>query len=228
MKDNRAGLYSIGDFAGFAEYVGKTPKQNASEKQWRLMQISDNLGSGDVRLLDRMQIEIYRPLVRSITFVPRSKLSHSQRRSVIRPMREKVEPFFPGYAFFSFSESDERWREVFKMVGVRGLVCANHRPVDVPWKMIQQIQAREVDGAVPTETKLAEFTFLIGEQVRVVDGPFASFNGTITELPKGMEGAELGNVTLDELDESYRVKLLVDIFGRQTPVELELSQIDKL
>ena len=104
-----------------------------------------------------MQIEIYRPLVRSIRLVPRDKLSHAQRRNEIRPMREKVEPFFPGYAFFSFSETDEHWREVFKMVGVRGLVCANNRPVDVPWDMIREIQAREVDGAVPSETKLSEF-----------------------------------------------------------------------
>jgi transcription antitermination factor NusG len=143
-------------------------------------------------------------------------------------MREKVEPFFPGYAFFSFSETDEHWREVFKMVGVRGLVCANNRPVDVPWDMIREIQAREVDGAVPSETKLSEFSFLIGERVRVASGPFAGFGGTIVELPKGLEGVDLSTIMLAELDESYRVHLLVDIFGRQTPVQLPASEIEKI
>src|SRR5215470_5909199 len=166
MKDQRDRLYSVGDFVGYVECVGKHRRQEASEKKWRLMQVSDKLSSGDVRLLDRMQIEIYRPLVRSIRLVPRNKLSRAQRRNAIRPVSEKVEPFFPGYAFFSFSETDEHWREVFKMVGVRGLVCANNRPVDVPWDMIREIQAQEVNGAVPSETKLSEFAFLIGDHVR--------------------------------------------------------------
>jgi transcription antitermination factor NusG len=68
---------------------------------------------------------------------------------------------------------------------------------------------------------------LIGERVRVASGPFASFTGTIVELPKGLEGVDLSTITLDELDESYRVHLLVDIFGRQTPVELSASEIEK-
>jgi hypothetical protein len=79
MKDQRARLYSIGDFVGYVECVGKHRRQGASEKKWRLMQVSDKLSSGDVRLLDRMQIEIYRPLVRSIRFVPRNKLSRAKR-----------------------------------------------------------------------------------------------------------------------------------------------------
>jgi transcription antitermination factor NusG len=160
--------------------------------------------------------------------VPRDKLSHAQRRNAIRPVRERVDPFFPGYAFFSFAEDDEHWREVFKMVGVRGLVCANNRPVDVPWDMIREIQAREVNGAVPSETKLSEFSLLVGDRVRVTSGPFASFGGTIMELPKRLEGVDLSTITLDELDESYRVHLLIDIFGRQTPVELPLSEIEKI
>ena len=60
MKDQRARLYSVGDFVGYVECVGKHRRQEPSEKKWRLMQVSDRLSSGDVRLLDRMQIEIYR------------------------------------------------------------------------------------------------------------------------------------------------------------------------
>jgi transcriptional antiterminator NusG len=229
MKDERAGLYSIGDFAGFCEYVGKaTTKKKPSEQKWRLMQVGDGLGNNDLDLLRRMRIEIYRPLVRSLVLVPRNKLSHSQRRNIVKPVREKIEPFFPGYAFFTFSDLDERWREVFKMVGVRGLVCANNQPVDVPWSLIQQIQAREIDGAVPSTAKIMEFPFIVGEHVRVAEGPFALFGGTITQLPKDITEVDFGNLTIDQLDESLRVHLLVDIFGRQTPLELALSQVEKV
>lgn len=228
MRDERATLYSIGDFAGFCEFFGNPSGKPASEKKWRLMQVGDGLGGADMALLKKVQIEIYQPLIRRMVFVPRDKLSHSQRRQTVRPMREKIAPFFPGYAFLTFEETDQRWREVFKMVGIRGLVCANNNPVDVPWAMIEKIQAREVNGAVPSATKLAEFTFLIGENVRVTEGPFALFGGTVTELPKGLEGVDLSNLSLDQLDESFRISLLIDIFGRQTPVQLPVSQIEKV
>jgi transcription termination/antitermination protein NusG len=227
MKHER-GPYSIGDFVGFVEYIERPPVQQDSEKRWRLMQVDGGISRNDATLLRRMQIEIYRPVTRSMRLVARKALSQAQRRNPIKPVREKIELLFPGYAFLSFTETDERWREIFKLIGIRGLVCANNRPVEIPWKMIQQIQAQEVDGAIPSTTKLSAFPFLVGEQVRLTDGPFALFRGTITDLPKEISDVDLGEMTLDQLDESFRVKLLVDIFGRQTPVELGLSQIEKL
>ena len=228
MQTNNAPLVSIGDFAGYVEYVGKARCRQDSEKRWRLMQVSDGLGRRDVELLDRMQIELYRPMQRSLRLVARKALSQAQRRNPVRPVREKVEQLFPGYAFLTFEETDERWREVFKLVGIRGLVCAGNQPVEVPWKMIEEIRAQEVDGAIPSTTKLSAFPFVVGERVRVADGPFASFAGIITAIPKNAQKADFGDLTLDELDESFRVKLLVDLFGRQTPLELGLSQIEKL
>lgn len=221
-------LYSIGDFAGFVEYVGGPRRQADSEKHWRLMQVDGGLSRSDGELLRRMQIEIYRPVTRSLKLIARKALSHAQRRSPIRPTREKIELLFPGYAFISFTETDERWREVFKMIGIKGLVCANHRPVDVPWQMIEQMQRSEIDGAIPSTTKLATFPFLVGERVRIADGPFSSFSATVTKLPRTITEADLGELTIEELDESIRVKLLVDCFGRKTPIELGLSQIEKL
>lgn len=225
MKDT-AGLYSIGDFAGFCEYVGSARPQHHSEKRWRLMQISDGLSGRDLDLMNRMQIEMYRPLLRRMAFVPTNKLSKAQRNQPIRPLREKIEPFFPGYAFLTFSDSDDRWREVFKMVGVRGLVCANHNPVEVSWKMIEEIQAREIDGAVPSTTKLIELPYILGERIRITKGAFASFPGAIGALP-AVDEAQLGNMTIEELDESFKVKLLVDLFGRTNEINLPLSDIEK-
>jgi transcription antitermination factor NusG len=222
MNDQPPALYRIGDFAGFSEYVGSFVKRAASEKQWHLVSVSDGLSGSDVELLRRVHVDLYRPLMRSMRLVPKKLLSRS------RPLREKIEPFFPGYAFLTFPDRDERWSEVFKMTGIRGLICANHQPVAVPWRMIEEIQSREVDGAVPSSIKLAELPFILGEYVRVAAGPFASFGGQITALPKDVTETDLGNLTLDELDESFKVHLLVDIFGRKTPVALPLADIEKM
>lgn len=221
-------LYSIGDFVGFVDYVGQNRIQKDSEKHWRLMQVSDSLSRSDGELLRRMQIEIYQPVTRSMIMVARKALSQAQRRSQVKPMREKIELLFPGYAFLCFVDSDDRWRDVFKMVGIRGLVCANHRPVEVPWEMVRQIQASEVNGAIPSTTKLAAFPFVIGERIRIAEGAFASHGGTIKELPRGIAGVDLSELTLDEIDVSFRVKLLVECFGGETTIDLGLSQIEKV
>ncbi len=228
MQETEAPLYSIGSFVGFVEVMGKQRHKPDSKKRWRLMQVSDGLGRRDVELLDRMQIELYRPMQRSLRLVARKALSQAQRRNPVRPVREKVEQLFPGYAFLTFVETDERWREVFKMVGIKGLICAGGQPIDVPWQMIEDIRAKEVDGAIPSTTKLSAFPFMLGEHVRISDGPFASFTGRITAVPKNADEIDFGDLTLDQLDESFRVKLLVDLFGRRTPLELGLSQIEKL
>ncbi|MDA9521648.1 hypothetical protein XI06_15180 [Bradyrhizobium sp. CCBAU 11434] len=219
-------LLAIGDFAGFVEYVGKRRTKDQKQR-WRLMQVPDRLYKSDMRLLEKMQVEIYQPLVRSLVFVPRNKLSHSQRRNALRPTREKVEPFFPGYIFLTFPEDDDRWREVFKMVRITGLVCAGGRPVEVKTEMIESIRAREIDGAVPSTEKLADFAFEIGETVRIADGPFAGFSAVVEDL-SGLSEAKLGDLTLDQLDESVRVGLLMSLFGRSSRINLPAAQIEKV
>lgn len=220
-------LYAIGDFAGFVEHVGLSDKTDASKKDWHLVQVSDGLNAGDVDLLRRIQIELYRPLMRSLRLVPKKQLSQAQRRQPVRPLREKIEPFFPGYAFITNPTCDERWQEVFRMTGIRGLVCANHQPVGVPWEMIREIQSREIDGAVPSTTKLMELPYILGQQVRITTGPLADFGGTITRLPQ-VKIDELADMTIEELDDSHRVHLLVDVFGRSTPVALSLMDINEV
>lgn len=220
-------LLAIGDFAGFVEYVGKRRQAKDQKKRWRLMQVPDRLYKRDVDLLEKLQVEIYQPLVRSIVFVPRSRLSHSQRRNALRPTREKVEPFFPGYIFLTFPEDDDRWREVFRMVRITGLVCAGGRPVEVKTELIESIRAREIDGAVPSSDKLAQFAFEIGETVRIADGPFTGFSAVVEDIA-GLPKAKLGDLTLDQLDESVRVGLLMSLFGRSSRINLPAAQIEKV
>lgn len=224
MKEQNTRLYAIGDFAGYVEHVRRAVDVDASRESWHLVQVSDGLNAGDVNLLRRVQIELYRPLMRTMKLVPKKQLSQAQRRQPIRPLREKIEPFFPGYAFITNPTCDERWQEVFRMTGIRGLVCANHQPVCVPWQMIKEIQAREIDGAVPSTTKLMDLPYIMGQHVRITNGALASFSGTITHLPD-IKIDELADMTLEELDDSHRVHLLVDIFGRSTQVSLSLLDI---
>lgn len=207
--------------------VSKRASSRPASQIWHLMQISDGLDSDDIRFLRKQNIEMYRPLIRMLKPVPRNKLSHSQRRSGIRPMREKIAPFFPGYAFIDFTDAGDRWREIFQITRIRGLATANNLPLKVEWSVIEKIQAREIDGAVPGETDIADFAFLIGEEVRIGAGPFASFTGTIEGFLDISTGED-GSPALEDLDDSQRVQLLVNIFGRQTPVVLPVADIDKL
>ena len=195
---------------------------------WHIVQISDGLDNVLVDFLKRLEIVFYQPLIRVMKPVPRKALSKSQRKIAIRPMREKVAPFFPGYAFIDYSRAGNRWREIFQIAHIRGLVCAGNMPVQVPNGLIRQIKGKEVDGAVPGTLKISEFSLLIGERVLITDGPLSGFSGQVQDLPKELKAVDLGDVRLDQLDESFRVKLLVNVFGRHTPLELSLSQITKL
>lgn len=195
-------------------------------RTWHLVQVSDGLDSVAVEFLEKVNVWFYRPLMRTYKPVPSKSLSRAQRKSPLRRMREKIEPLFPGYAFVDYVEAGDRWREVFRIAHIRGLTSTNGMPAAVSWELINGLRQREVDGAVPSGVKLKEFAFAVGERIRVTDGPFASFAGTVTHVPS-MEGVDWENVTLDQLDESVRLEILVDIFGRQTPVSLSLSQVEQ-
>lgn len=207
--------------------VRKTKDLKSDLKIWHLVQIGDGLDSGGVEFLRKLRINLYRPLMRSLKPVARNKLSHSQRNAKFKPMREKIDPFFPGYAFVDYAEAGEAWREIFRMAHIRGLVCNNNLPVEVPFTMIAEIQGLEIDGAVPATTKLFEMPYILGEIVRIASGPFRSFTGAIEKLP-AYKPEEIGNLTLEDLDDSLRVHIGVHMFGRETPVTLSLSEIEKL
>lgn len=216
-----------GDVVGYVERPKPALPSVPASRRWHLAQVSDSLSESDVDFLKRLDIFFYQPLIRFMKPVPRDRLSHSQRKSPFRPMREKIEPFFPGYAFVDYADAGERWREIFKMKHIRGLCCANNMPVEVPFSMIKEIQAREVDGAVPGATKMLQMPYMLGERVRVANGAFREFSGTVERLPT-FNAEQMGNVSLEELDDSVRVHLLVDIFGRSTPVALSIQDIEKI
>jgi len=123
---------------------------------------------------------------------------------------------FPGYLLVRMYLDDDSWRVVRDTPGVTGFVGGGAQPTPLSRKDVEGILGmggddKEAGGAAEKKAR-PRLAFDVGEQVRVVAGPFADFNGAISEI---------------NMDQS-KLKVLVNIFGRETPVELEFGQVAKL
>ena len=121
----------------------------------------------------------------------------------------KSRKFFPGYIFVNMVLTDETWHLVKHSSKVSGFVGgAKTRPPEVPEAEVLRVTQQMTIGA---EKPRAKIKFSIGENVTVVDGPFSNFAGTVEDIN----------------EEKGKVKVLVSIFGRPTPVELDFIQVEK-
>ena len=116
---------------------------------------------------------------------------------------------FPGYVLVKMELSDEAYHLIKNTPKVTGFLGADNKPFPISDAEAQRILHQVQEGI---ERPKPSVSFEVGEQVRVSDGPFASFNGTVEEVD----------------DARSRVKVAVSIFGRPTPVELEFGQVEKL
>ena len=117
--------------------------------------------------------------------------------------------FFPGYVLVKMELSDEAYHLIKNTPKVTGFLGARNRPAPITESEAMRIVKQVQEGV--DKPKRPAITFEVGEQVRVTDGPFASFNGSVEQVD----------------EERARLRVTVSIFGRATPVELEYGQVEK-
>ena len=117
--------------------------------------------------------------------------------------------FFPGYILVEMELTDDTWYMIKSITGVTGFVGAGSRPIPLKGDEIDTILKQAKDAK---EKPTPKVMFEKGEAVRVIEGPFMNFNGTIEESNAG----------------KGKIKVMISIFGRGTPVELETWQAEKI
>jgi transcriptional antiterminator NusG len=137
-------------------------------------------------------------------FVPTEEVTEVRRGRKINTERR----YLPGYVLVKMVLNDQTYHLIKDTPKVTGFLGSGNKPMPVTQKEVDRIRGVVTDSI---ERPRSTITFEIGENVRVVDGPFASFSGVVEDVD----------------EDTQRVKVAVSIFGRATPVELEFAQVEK-
>jgi len=174
-------------------------------KRWYIVQAYSNFENKVAESIREQAKQRHLDHLFDEVIVPKEKVVEVRRGRKVDAERK----FFPGYVLVKMDLSDEAYHLIKNTPKVTGFLGSDNKPMAISdaeaARILQQVQ----EGI---ERPKPSITFEVGEQVRVSDGPFASFNGTVEEVD----------------DARSRVKVAVSIFGRPTPVELEFGQVEKL
>ncbi len=126
-----------------------------------------------------------------------------------RKTKKTSRNFFPGYVLIQMEMDNDAWHLVRNTPRVTGFIGGKTKPIPIPDDGVDELIAKVKEGKLRTKMKM---NFEKGDEVVIVDGPFANFNGIVEEAKP----------------EKARLKVFVSIFGRQTPIEIEYSQVKKV
>ncbi len=185
------------------EKVEKKENPNASKGKWYIIHAySGHENKVAKSLKQRVESMGFEDRIFDIIVPTRStvKVTGGKKSNV-------MEKIFPGYVLVKMILDDESWLLVRTTQGVTAFIGAGNKPTPISDKEVEAIQK-----FMATEEPLYKTSFVKGEAVKIIDGPFTDFLGSI-----------------DDIDEARgKLKVLVSIFGRETPVELDFLQVSKL
>jgi transcriptional antiterminator NusG len=128
------------------------------------------------------------------------EVKDGQRRTVQRKV-------FPGYVLVDMKLEDQSWYVVRNTPGVTGFVGSGNKPIP-----LEDSEVRKILKQMTAEAPRVKIAFTKGQSVRIIDGPFADFIGVVNEI----------------LQEKGKIRVMVSFFGRETPIELDFLQVEKL
>jgi transcriptional antiterminator NusG len=174
-------------------------------KRWYIVHTYSNFEKKVAEEIKKQAAQKHLDEIFEQVLVPTEEVIEIRRGRRIKTERR----FFPGYVLVKVDLTDEAFHLIKNTPKVTGFLGSGLKPVPISDVEAARILNQVAEGVEKPKTSI---TFEVGEQVKVADGPFASFNGQVEEVD----------------EERSRLKVAVSIFGRPTPVELEYGQVEKM
>ncbi len=200
---DRAGYYEFRNVNH--EDTKNTEKERIMAHRWYVINVYSNFENKVAQAIQREATRLNLTDRVGDILVPSQKITEVRRGQRVEAHRK----FFPGYVLAHLDMDDALWHMIKSVPKVTGFLGGGgQKPIPITDAEAAQI-LRQVEGGV--DSARPSISFHIGENVKVVDGPFASFTGVVEEVD----------------EDKSRLKVSVSIFGRATPVDLEYGQVEK-